>query len=82
MDPVGKPGRLNRPSSRIRRQRSHEWKDYGSSSDNDEDKQTYRYEDPSRNTQDARKGDNGKISYFKIIEMEKFLRSEGPFLRN
>ncbi|XP_035215369.1 uncharacterized protein LOC118188949 [Stegodyphus dumicola] len=65
MDSVGKAGRLNRPSSRIRRQRSHEWKDY-SSSDNDEDleKQAYRYEErqydePSRNNQDLRKDDSG-----------------------
>ncbi|GFY47391.1 hypothetical protein TNIN_79621 [Trichonephila inaurata madagascariensis] len=45
MDPAGKAGRMNRPSSRIRRQRSHEWKDYGSSSDNDEDLDTYRYDE-------------------------------------
>ncbi|GFT89867.1 hypothetical protein NPIL_1911 [Nephila pilipes] len=62
MDPAGKAGRMNRPSSRIRRQRSHEWKDYGSSSDNDEDLDTYRYderqyEEATRSSQDHRKGD-------------------------
>ncbi|XP_055927054.1 teneurin-m-like isoform X4 [Argiope bruennichi] len=56
MDPAGKAGRLN---SRIRRQRSHEWKDYGSSSENDDDLETYRYDESSRNSQDIRKGDSG-----------------------
>ncbi|XP_042902166.2 uncharacterized protein [Parasteatoda tepidariorum] len=41
MEPVSKASR----SSKIRRQRSHEWKDYDSSSDNDEEKQTFRYEE-------------------------------------
>lgn len=73
MDSVGKAGRLNRPGSRIRRQRSHEWKGY-SSSDNDEDldKQGYRYEDrqyeETKNNQDVRKGEIGKTLNY-LLEM-------------
>ncbi|XP_023229639.1 teneurin-m-like isoform X2 [Centruroides sculpturatus] len=67
---VSRGGRMNRPGSRLRRQRSQEWQDY-SSSDNDEDleRQGYRYsedhghqyEDP-RVVVDSRKhdGDRGK----------------------
>ncbi|GBM06586.1 hypothetical protein AVEN_220028-1 [Araneus ventricosus] len=70
MDPAGKAGRLN---SRIRRQRSHEWKDYGSSSENDDDLETYRYDESSRNSQDIRKGDSGNIIFYKSFEStEKF----------
>lgn len=72
MDSANKGGRLNRPGSRIRRQRSHEWNGY-SSSDNDEDldKQGYRYEDrqyeETKNNQDIRKGDIGKFSFIYIV---------------
>ncbi|GIY61475.1 hypothetical protein CEXT_515951 [Caerostris extrusa] len=63
----GKAGRMNRPSSRIRRQRSHEWKDYGSSSENEDDRiEAYRYDDRQyeespRGNPDMRKADPGNI---------------------